>query len=230
MPKNISGVPAGRSVFHLTSPLIGLLNTILGWLDSSSNPHVLRCFLRPSLTEAPSLDRSYPASLVLRASPSPQTAQPDSHELPVDRDLRSPLGFPVLQLVPFFACMPSPLPRQVRWILFARTVSINVGLPQLHGGSAPALHVSRPAQRSLTLRPTCLPSRPKRPSTPEAPTASFPPPPLRLLPGGANQFPGGTLARSGPVPFHGARVNACYQHLSGWVRRWVVFLTGNTRP
>jgi hypothetical protein len=27
---------------------------------------------------------------------------------------------------------------------------------------------------------------PKRPSTPEAPTASFPPPPLRLLPGGAN--------------------------------------------
>ncbi len=31
------------------------------------NPHVLRCFLHPSLTEAPSLDRSYPASLVLRA-------------------------------------------------------------------------------------------------------------------------------------------------------------------
>src|SRR5947208_9664847 len=31
--------------------------------------------------------------------------------------------------------------------------SINVGLPQNHGGSAPALIVSRPAQRSLTLRP-----------------------------------------------------------------------------
>src|SRR5207248_7037544 len=31
---------------------------------------------------------------------------------------------------------------------------------------------------------------PKRPSTPEAPTASFPPPPLRLLPGGANPVPG----------------------------------------
>jgi hypothetical protein len=29
--------------------------------------------------------------------------------------------------------------------------SINVGLPQLHGGSAPALIVSRPAQRSLTV-------------------------------------------------------------------------------
>jgi hypothetical protein len=30
------------------------------------NPHVLRCFLRPSLTEAPSLHRSYPASSVVR--------------------------------------------------------------------------------------------------------------------------------------------------------------------
>jgi hypothetical protein len=29
-----------------------------------------------------------------------------------------------------------------------------------------------------------------RPSTPEAPAASLPPPPLRLLPGGAIQFPG----------------------------------------
>src|SRR6266581_2147395 len=37
--------------------------------------------------------------------------------------------------------------------------SINVGLPQIHGGLAPALIVSRPAQRSLTLRPACSPSR-----------------------------------------------------------------------
>jgi len=59
--------------------------------------------------------------------------------------------------------MPSPLPRQVRWTLFARTVSIDVGLPSIHGGSAPALHVSRPAQRSLTLRPACSPSRPSDP-------------------------------------------------------------------
>ena len=35
------------------------------------NPHVLRCFLRPSLTEAPSLRRSYPASSVVRTSPPP---------------------------------------------------------------------------------------------------------------------------------------------------------------
>src|SRR5438067_6269482 len=37
------------------------------------------------------------------------------------------------------------------------------------------------------------PSRLKRPSTSEAPAASLPPLPLRLLPGGANQFPGGTF-------------------------------------
>jgi hypothetical protein len=51
------------------------------------NPHVLRCFLRPSLTEAPSLHRHYPVSAVLRASPSPQAARPVSHEVPVDRPL-----------------------------------------------------------------------------------------------------------------------------------------------
>src|SRR5215467_12295370 len=55
--------------------------------------------------------------------------------------------------------MPSPLPRQVRWNGFAHYCSIDVGLPQLHGGSAPALIVSRPAQRSLTLWPARSPSR-----------------------------------------------------------------------
>src|SRR5205823_5987309 len=57
----------------------------LGWLDLWVNPHVLRCFLRPSLTEAPSLRRSYPASSVLRASPPPHTARPSD---PLHRRLR----------------------------------------------------------------------------------------------------------------------------------------------
>ena len=85
------------------------------------NPHVLRCFLRPSLTEVPSLHRHYSASSVLRTSPPPRTARPVSRELPVDpyNEVRSPLGLPVLRLV-HYVCMPSPLPRQVRWSLFAR--------------------------------------------------------------------------------------------------------------
>jgi hypothetical protein len=56
------------------------------------------------------------------------------------------------------------------------------GLPHHYGVSAPTLVFSRPAQRSLTLRPTNSRSRPRRPFPPEALTASLPPPPLRLLP------------------------------------------------
>ena len=76
----------------------------LGWLDSSSIPHVLRRFLRPSLTEAPSLHRRYPASSVLRTSPPPHTARPVSHELPVDpyRDHR--WGFPCCVWSPTRTC------------------------------------------------------------------------------------------------------------------------------
>jgi hypothetical protein len=37
--------------------------------------------------------------------------------------------------------------------------SIRFGRPRTRGGSAPALVFSRPAQRSLTLRPACSPSR-----------------------------------------------------------------------
>ena len=51
--------------------------------------------------------------------------------------------------------------------------------------SASAFGSSRLAQRSLALRPACLPSRPRRPSTPEASAASLPPRLLRLLPAGA---------------------------------------------
>src|SRR6266545_4125057 len=84
---------------------------------------------------------------------------------------------------------------------FAQYGSIVVGLPQITVGSAPALSVSWPAQRSLALQPADSPSRLMRPSTPEAPAALLPPPPLRLLPGGAIQFPGGFISRCGSAPF-----------------------------
>src|SRR6202521_4781166 len=103
MPENISGVPTGRSVFHLTSPLIGLLNTCGGyWTHRQSLS--LRRFLRFLSTEAPSLHRHYPVSSVLRASPSPQTARPGSRELPVDPDCDLRWGFPCCLWSPMSAC------------------------------------------------------------------------------------------------------------------------------
>src|ERR1019366_8165120 len=47
--------------------------------------------------------------------------------------LRSPLGLPVLRLVPC-VCMPSPLPRQVRWNRFARTLPSTSAFPRLQMG------------------------------------------------------------------------------------------------
>ena len=100
-----------------------------------------------------------------------------------------------MPLVPF-ACMPSPLLRQVggscSLIIFPL-----VGLPQVRGGSAPASWFSRLAQRLLTLRPARLQSRLHDPFTSEASAALLPPPLLRLLPGGTNQFPGGTCTHCG---------------------------------
>src|SRR5208283_765211 len=46
-----------------------------------------------------------------------------------------------------------------------------------------------------------LAESPMRPSTSKSSAASLPPPRLRLLPGGANQFPGGFNSRCGPPPF-----------------------------
>ena len=56
------------------------------------------------------------------------------------------------------AYMPSPIPRQVGWNLFARTIPFASAFPRNRGGSAPASLFSGPAQRSLTLRPTRSPS------------------------------------------------------------------------
>ena len=68
------------------------------------NPHILRCFLRPSLTEVPSLRRSYPASSVLRAAPPSQSARPVSHELPVDPNCDHRWDFPCCAWSPLLTC------------------------------------------------------------------------------------------------------------------------------
>ena len=107
-------------------------------------------------SQAPSLHRHYPASQVLRASPPPHTARPGPRRLPVGEP-PPPLGLP--------CCIGSPCihavantpagPLGARVALFPN----DSGLLRNSGGSAPALPFSRPAQRSLTLRPAYSPSR-----------------------------------------------------------------------
>jgi hypothetical protein len=126
------------------------------WLDSSST-HVLCRLLRPSLTEAPSLHRRYPASSVLRTSPPPHTARPVSRELPVDPYRHHRWGFP--------CCVWSSLPACHRHYpgrsdeACPLVYLIVCGLPCVTVRSAPAITFSRPAQRSLTLWPARSPSR-----------------------------------------------------------------------
>ena len=94
------------------------------------NPQVLRCFLRPSLTKAPSLHQRYPASSVLRTFPPPHTAQPDSRELPVDRVCHHRWGFP--------CCCWSSLPVRRRHYPAGPTVLVRSYCP-----SAAAIPITR---------------------------------------------------------------------------------------
>src|ERR1700736_90779 len=55
--------------------------------------------------------------------------------------------------------MPSPLPRQVPWSLFARLSPSTTAFPCVTVRSAPAIVFSGPAQRSLMLWPARSPSR-----------------------------------------------------------------------
>jgi hypothetical protein len=70
-----------------------VVQRLLGLIDSRQSLR-LRRFLRFLSTEAPLLPRRYPASSLIRASPSPQMARPDSRELPVDRQGHHRWGFP----------------------------------------------------------------------------------------------------------------------------------------
>src|SRR6202035_5295176 len=85
--------------------------------------------------------------------------------------------------------------------------STNFGLPTNRGGSAPALSVSGPAQRSLTLRPARSPSRlatlyTRGFSSLVASTAAL------IATGWSEPVPGRVYPRCGPAPFHGAPDNA----------------------
>src|SRR5258706_16224410 len=72
--------------------------------------------------------------------------------------LLPPLALHLFRMV-HVAYLPSPMPRQVGWNLFPRTIPFASAFPRTLGGSAPASLFSGPAQRSLTLQPARSPSR-----------------------------------------------------------------------
>ena len=86
-------------------------------------------------------------------------------------------------------CRVDPVKTPVaRWVLIARGtaystrfpfISSDGGLPHTDARSATTLDVSRPAQRSLALRPVGSPHRQSDTSFSKAPMVSLPPPPPR---------------------------------------------------
>ena len=135
-----------------------------GLIGSRQSPSFLPPSLRPSRTKAPSLRRHYPASPVLRASPPPCRPKLALAGSRLTR-ARHRQGFPCCSCARL-AHMPPPIPRRRRPSVRSSphwAVPVAASLPRNNGGSASASCFSRPARRSLALRPACSLNRPRRP-------------------------------------------------------------------
>ena len=95
-------------------------------------------------SQAPFLDRRYPASSALRACPPPHSAPPDSHGLRVGGHTPPPIGLAVLRLVSVCMHAVANTPAGPLGAPVARFPS-GSSLPRILGASAPALPFSRPA-------------------------------------------------------------------------------------
>ena len=112
--------------------------------------------------------RRYPASQVLRASPSPHAAQPVPRGRLVEGTPPHRMGFPCCVKISVYrhAVVITPV---ARWALIARgtaysnrfPVPSGCGLPHPIARSASTLVVSRPAQRSLVVTACRLTASPK---------------------------------------------------------------------
>ena len=101
-------------------------------------------------SKGPSLHRHYPASPVLRPFPSPS---PGRHPFRRRWSATSTvLGLPQITHTTFSACRAHYPGGPDRCT--CRLLPCPRGLPRISGGSASATSLSRPAQASLTLRPT----------------------------------------------------------------------------
>jgi hypothetical protein len=118
--------------------------------------------------------------------------------------LRSPLGFPVLRLVPFVR-MPSPIPRQDRWELFAHLPSTSA-FPRFAAGRLlhhpfRGLHSVHDCYGLPTCQVAYATLYTRGFSSFVASTTA------PMATGWSEPVPGRDCPRCGPAPFHGAREN-----------------------
>jgi hypothetical protein len=139
-----------------------------------------------SSPEAPSLHRHYPASPVLRASPPPCRPSLPLTGSRFGACLTTHRASHVAAFFSFHACQRH-YPGGSKGVPASLASPSVFGLPHFSGGSAPALPVSRPAQRSLRVAACVLAESPTGdPSSSECFSAiRYLPAPLRLLPAGA---------------------------------------------
>ena len=134
--------------------------SFIGVIGRSATPGA--CSLSPSLPpEAPSLGRHCPASTVVRASPPPWPARPCPHGSSVGA-CHAAGRASVLRPFPSSTRAAAITPAEPVGARVARFPTAG-SLPRNPGGSASALPVSRPARRSIALRPTWSLNRPGRP-------------------------------------------------------------------
>ena len=102
--------------------------------------------------------------MVLRTYPPPPAARSVPHGRPVEGHAPSPLGVSHVALISLcrHAVVITPVARWVGSLVGRRIPAVSLlasgcGLPRQVAGSASTLVVSRPAQRSLALRPACSP-------------------------------------------------------------------------
>ena len=128
--------------------MIGVTRLIVNHLRRSL------CHKRFSKTKGPFLHRHYPTSSVLL--PSPHHNRPDLYlavsPLTGARSQSPACDFPCCAHSPY-TNMLSPLPRRNHGLLLSFSFTRDGGLPPNSAESASALPFSRPAQRSLSLRP-----------------------------------------------------------------------------
>jgi hypothetical protein len=119
----------------------------------------------------------------MRASPSPQVAEPAPRGVFVAGHAPAPLGFPVFRAISMCLHAVANAPAG-SWGYGRSILPTTAAFPQPLAGSAPASCLFEACSAFTHVTACMLAESPKRPFPPKASTILLPPSPLRLLPAG----------------------------------------------